>query len=321
MLYVHGYSPSGPPWPAADYIWPPERDALLALGYGVAVSSFSYGGFAIKDAMVRTQQLEALFGDKFGQPARTYILSFSLGAAVAMRLAEQNPQKYAGVLPICGIVAGVPFQLNHYFNTRVLFDHYFPGVLPGDALSNPNGVNFAAVMTALNADLGKAAELAGIDQVEMAYATSAQLVDDITFAVHFNAWDPFTDDIMAQTHGHSFFDNSAVQYTGSLDDATLNEEVARFAGTPDAAYIVRNLYSPTGKLRVPVLTLHTRYDPIVPVRHEFAYAALVEAQGASDMLLTRILDRAGHCNVTLDEELTAFQDLASWANTGIKPAS
>ena len=68
---------------------------------GVAVSSFSYGGFSIKDAMVRTEQLEGLFGTSFGHPARTYILSSSLRATAAMRLPEQTPQKYAGVLPIC----------------------------------------------------------------------------------------------------------------------------------------------------------------------------------------------------------------------------
>ncbi len=323
VLLVKGYGPSGPRLPADAYVYPPERDGLLALGYGVAASSFSYGGFEIKDAMVRTAQLEALFGANFGRPARTYIISFSLGATVAMQLAEQNPQKYAGVLPLCGVVAGVPFQLNHYFNTRVLFDHYFPGVLPGDALSNPNGIDLSPgspVRAALNADLGKAAELAGIDQVEMAYATNAQLVDDITFAVYFNAWDPFTNDIMAQTHGHSFFDNSLVQYTGSSNDALLNEGVARFTGTPDAANMVRNLYSPTGKLRTRVLTLHPRYDPIVPIRHEYAYAALVAAQGASDMLVTRIFERAGHCPITIEEELTAFQQLATWAKTGVKPA-
>jgi len=324
VLFAHGWSAAAPPLPAANYMPAPLRDGLLAAGYGVAMSSFTYGGFAVKDAMVRTAQLKDPFTENFGAPTRTYLMSISLGASVVMRMAEQNPNKYAGVMPICGIVAGVPFQLNHYFNTRVLFDYYYPGVLEGDAIDNPPALTAAAsaaASAALNADLTKAQKLADIDQIRMSYSNDAEMVADILFALTFNAMDVFTDDLKLVTHGRSFFDNTNVYYTGSGEDATLNAGVQRFAADPDAANMVENLYSPSGDLKIPVLTLHTRADPIVPLRHETALADLVATKGASGFLLTRVYEGNVHCGIPLASELAAFQDLATWARTGVKPQS
>ena len=318
VLLAHGYGPP-PLLPADGYLDPALRDGLLAQGYAVAASAFSYGGFFIKDAMVRTAQLENLARQSFGRPTHTYLMSISLGASVVMRLAEQNPKKYAGVMPICGIVGGVPYELNHFFNTRALFDYYFPGVLPGDAVNNPGWIDLGAVYTALGGDVAKAKKLADIDQVKMTYSSDAEMMDDVAWALFFNAFPPFISDVLTQTHGHPFFDNSTLQYTGSGDDATLNAGVQRFSATPDALNVLQNLYSPTGKLLIPVLSLHTRYDNIVPVRHEYVYEQLAVAAGSGDMFVHRIFDRPGHCAVSADEQLQAFQDLVGWVENGVKP--
>ena len=270
--------------------------------------------------MVRTAQLEALFTKAFARPARTFIMSWSLGAAVAMSLAEQNPGKYAGVMPICGIVAGVPFQVNHYFNTRVLFDYYFPGVLAGNAVENPP-LDMLAVTAALSADLPRARELAGIDQIAMSYGNDAEMITDIAYALNFNAMDMFTNDVLLATHGRPFFDNTGTVYSGSADDAALNAGVQRFSADRDAVNVLRNLYTPSGKLKTPVLTLHSRADPVVPLRHETALAELVARQGAGQYLLQRVDENAAHCATSLADRLKAMDDLASWATTGVKPAS
>src|SRR4030095_7151931 len=78
------------------------RDQLGALGYAIAVSSFSENGFAVEDASRRIHQLRGLFTSNFGQPTRSLLVGHSLGALAVMQVAEQFPGQYDGVVPICG---------------------------------------------------------------------------------------------------------------------------------------------------------------------------------------------------------------------------
>lgn len=140
VIYAHGYF--SPLVPVALPNIPRLRDGLLALGFGVAYSSYAENGFAIRDGVLRTRQLLGLFASNFGQPRRTYLASTSMGAAVVLRLAEENPQLFDGVLPMCGIVGGAQMELDYLFNVRVLFDYFYPGVIPGDAVNVPELLDF-----------------------------------------------------------------------------------------------------------------------------------------------------------------------------------
>ena len=80
---------------------------------------------------------------------------------------------------------------------------------------------------------------------------------------------------------------------------------------------------PTGELGVPVITVHNRWDYLVPFAHESAFRDAVQAAGATDMLLQRTVPDYGHCsNAALRTTvLQSFQDLVAWSTTGVKPAS
>jgi hypothetical protein len=65
----------------------------------------------------------------------------------------------------------------------------------------------------------------------------------------------------------------------------------------------------SGQLSVPLVTLHTTGDPIVPFLHEALYADKVAAAGASGLLGQRAVTRYGHCAFQQDELLGAFGDL------------
>ena len=60
----------------------------------------------------------------------------------------------------------------------------------------------------------------------------------------------------------------------------------------------------------------TTLDPVVPLFHEQAYAAIVDAAGESDLLVQRMIDRYGHCTFSPAEQLTAFADLVNWVEKG-----
>jgi pimeloyl-ACP methyl ester carboxylesterase len=331
ILFLHGFTPTAWPvaLPDADPLWGSRyaaiRDNALALGYAFAWSSGSENGLAVKDAMIRTRQLKGLFVANFGRPQHTYLWGFSMGGAGALHLAEQNPALFDGVLSECGVALGFAPIIDQRFNLRVLFDYFYPGVIPGPATAFPADADWAtvqpAVIAAILANPAAAIELAAVDQVRLAYDGFSELVQHIVTSLLFSSAWWWTGDIWARTNGHPFFDNSTLWYTGSSDEAALNAGVARFTAHPSAVNEIAHWYSPSGRLNVPVLMIHTQRDQQTPIRHVLTFAELVAAAGSGDLLVQRIQDRFGHCVFTAAEEVTAMEDLATWVRTGVRPGS
>ena len=90
VIYSHGYV--GPNEPIALPQIDPLPEILTGFGFGVAFSSFSENGYAIKDAVQRTRQLRGIFASHFGMPGRTYLAGHSEGAIISLMLAEKNPK-------------------------------------------------------------------------------------------------------------------------------------------------------------------------------------------------------------------------------------
>src|ERR1700730_9603932 len=68
--------------------------------------------------------------------------------------------------------------------------------------------------------------------------------------------------VLVRTHGLNPFTNLGVHYSGSTDDAALNQGVYR-AGENDAAEdFLERAYDPNGRIHIPVLTTHTIGDPV-----------------------------------------------------------
>ena len=61
-----------------------------------------------------------------------------MGGLITVDVAENATGKYDGALSICGVVAGSPAHFQRLGDGRVLFDYFFPGVMPGDLLHTPN---------------------------------------------------------------------------------------------------------------------------------------------------------------------------------------
>ncbi len=298
------------------------RDALLPKGFGVAWTSYSENGFAVKDGGQRVHQLRGLWNSNFGKPDRTYLVGQSMGALVALQLAEKHPGIYDGALPYCGMIGGSEFEARFVFDVRVLFDYYFPGVLPGDALNVPQGTDFSALVPAIIGSLAAnplaALEMAGVDQIELRFNDFNELVAAVLSPLGFHTIG--VNDVLERTHGRNPIDNTNTVYTGTSNDAALNAGVDRFLAAPDAKNYLNHWYEPTGQLKVPVLTLHTSRDPLAPFSNEEAYAGVVSAAGTSDLLLQRTVDRFGHCTFAIAEIVAALEALVDWAETGIKPA-
>ena len=328
VLYAHGYASKDVPVGIT-----PDDQLVISLlapqGFAVAVSSFSENGWVIKDGTQRTHQLVGLFTSKFGKPSRVYAAGASMGGLIAIRLIETWPDEFAGVLPACAVAGGLGRQYDYVLNVRVLFDLFYPGVLPGTAVNVPPGINVIQdivnpAVAAMTADPAGAFAIASIAQTPVPFASGPELLESIATALGGAAGYP---EILGLTHGHAYFDNTATQYTGALPAPTLafiNANVQRFSGTPAGRNSIEHNYTPTGDLRIPALTLSTFRDPVIPGFHRTIYGQEVAAMGDAGRLVQRSVagyaNGYGHCTFTPQELTKAFFDLILWGEYGVKPA-
>jgi hypothetical protein len=110
------------------------------------------------------------------------------------------------------------------------------------------------------------------------------------------------------------------------DLQTLNR-ATRISADPSAvAYMKQNIVF-TGRLPVPVLSMHTTGDGLVVPENEQAYRSAVDRAGDPQLLRQIFVDRAGHCAFTPAETITAVQVLVSrldtgrWDDSALDPAS
>ncbi|MGH9162659.1 MAG: hypothetical protein ACRD2X_22045, partial [Vicinamibacteraceae bacterium] len=109
--------------------------------------------------------------------------------------------------------------------------------------------------------------------------------------------------------GGNPFDNRARWYSGSSNDVRLNRLVRRFAADPAAIQALRQ-YETSGRLSIPLVTMHTTGDDTVPFTHEVLYSAKLRLTGRGAFIPLPTL-RYGHCDFTLPEVLTAFAILVA----------
>jgi pimeloyl-ACP methyl ester carboxylesterase len=347
VVYAHGFRDAWSPVDLRDQDGLfAMRDQLGALGFAVAYSSYSTNGFAVKDGAERTHQLRGLLASALQrQPARTFLAGHSLGAAVALSLAERYPEQYAGALLLCGMVGGSRVQTDYLGHTRALFDHYFPGRLPGDALSYPAGqvVTLPQVVAAVQSNPMGLFAIASTAQTPLPYVPVGNVMDPSSAAFQTMVGSLFgalnfhsrgIANILELTHGMSPFGNTDTRYVlgAPVLPAPLvpalqtligesNGGVARYTMAQSAENYLEHSFTPSGDLRIPVLTVHNTWDPGVPAFHEQALLEKASAAGATGMLKQRSLPTYGHCNIPTAYAVQSLTDLVSWATTGVKPAN
>ena len=102
------------------------------------------------------------------------------------------------------------------------------------------------------------------------------------------------------------FNNKYKWYTGSLNDWLLNRTIARFSADPIALTEINKYYQTSGKLSIPLVTLHNTKDPADPYWHETLYNLKVLASGSASKHINLPVFRVGHCNFTAGEAVFAF---------------
>ncbi len=319
VVYAHGYVAAEEPLALPDDQVGGQSvsQVVNSLGYAYATTSYRSNGLVADLAVDDVAELVSEIQTRFRpDPTRTFVVGFSEGGLVAALVAERRPAFVDGALAACGPVGDFTAQIDYFGDMRVLFDYFFPGVIPGDPMAVPDSVRAAwetkyapAVAAALAADPERTLELLtvagaphGQDDLPVASAT-------VTGALWY---DVFALPDATLRLGGQPFDNVGRTYQGSSDDAALNADVARVAAEANGRAGLE-AFETGGSLGVPVVTLHTTRDPVVPAGQSARYGEKIAAAGAGALLAQRTVDRYGHCAFQAAELFDAFNALLQLA--------
>jgi len=320
VVYAHGFVKPGAPLAIDTKLLDGTDLATLVpgLGYAFATTSYRRNGLAIVEGADDIRELVAAAPGVLGSaPARTYLVGASEGGLIATLLAEQSPQLFGGALTTCAPIGDFQRQINYVGDFRALFDYFFPGVIPPSPISIPQAVIDSWAAPAPGGGAFKAgvavsspANQAQTQQLLSTAAASIQapidasnLLTGTLGVLWYNIY--ATNDAAAQLGG-SPYDNHDRLFLGSSDDTKLNGStgVQRFTADSAAKNNIATKYETSGDVSIPLVTLHTTVDEIVPIWHEQLYLAKARAHGRSITQIT--VSREGHCNFTSAEILSAF---------------
>ena len=315
IVYAHGYvEPQAPlAVPENELGGTPVEDLVNALGYAYATTSYRANGLvadvAVDDVLGVVDLVKRTVRP---DPARVYLVGVSEGGLVATLAVEREPQPFTGALAACGPIGDFARQIDYFNDVRVVFDYFFPDVLPGGAGDPPaelvagwTSTYAPAVAAALEADPQRAAELAAVTGIPDEGVDAAILAGAVVDLLRYNILG--SADAKARLGGQPY-DNVERIYVGSGDDDALNAGVERIAAAPEARAGLQRFES-TGDHGVMLSILHTTGDPIVRFFHQQLYQEKAIAAGAADRVARRDVERFGHCAFTSTEFLAAFGEL------------
>lgn len=312
VVYAHGYTAFNEPIAIPDLSLPDGTSIpqiVNGLGYGFAVSSFSVNGLAVLEGVDDTASLVRLFHLIIGPAQKVYIVGASEGGLITALSMEKFGQLYSAGLPACGPIGSFRGQVDYFGDFRVIFDYFFPGVIPGSPTNIPDEVidNWDAVYVpkieaAVAANPSATAQLMKVTHAA-GWKDPDNTLASITGILWYNVF--ATNDAIAKLHGQPY-DNQTRIYKGSDNDLLLNLLVQRVSADPAALIAMAAGYETNGNLLGPVVTLHTMGDPIIPWWHEPLYGFKVVAQGEMSKRSAIPVRAYGHCNFTTSDVLLAF---------------
>jgi pimeloyl-ACP methyl ester carboxylesterase len=355
LLYSHGYNPT-PTNPAVNSPDPATAEALLARGYALAGSSYSRPGWvsdtAARDQLDTLRAVTSLVG----RPLRVLALGTSFGGMITGQLAERGGRWLDGAVATCGLMGGGidlhNYQLDgsHAIAQLLLAGQQVKLVRftdPTEAFATANRM-VAALDQAQTSPEGRAriALIAALFQepawapgmpkpapgdLEAQQMARYRNLRAILPFILFGRYD------MEQSAGGNPSWNKDVNYRRQLAesgqrprvaqlyqragvdlhaDLNLLTRTANVTADPAAHRWMRRTSTLTGRLTMPVLTLHTTHDDLVPVQHEEEYADDVRDGGSAALLRQAYADHPGHCTFTTAELVAAVITVGKRIETG-----
>jgi len=300
-------------------------------GYAWAGSSFRQGGVAVRAAAQDTERVRQIFEQHVAKPKLTVLHGQSWGANVAAKGAEMHSadKPYDGVLLTSGVLAGGPRAYDFRLDLRVIYQHLCRNHPRPDEAPYPLWMGLPEGSTLSSQDLAQRAdECLGLRKAA-ASRTPEQarklktLVDvlrlpESSIEGHLN-WATFHFRDIARRSGGNVFGNIDASYSGSADDAALNAAVLRYATDPAALARFAEDTDLSGRIAVPVLTVHAIDDPTAFVEMQHQFASTMAAAGHAGKLVQTFSNDKVHSYISDASYVALLEAMRRWLEEGTPP--
>jgi alpha-beta hydrolase superfamily lysophospholipase len=308
---------------------------IVRRGFAMAASSYREGGYVgVATAAEDSENLRRIFVGKFGKPRRTLIHGQSWGGGVAAymvgRYGSGEDKAYDGAMLTSGLVAGNARAYDYRADLRAVYQFYCRNHPKPDEPQYPVWMGLPADSRMTVRDLDKrVSDCTGVglppEQRTDAQKRNLANILGVTKIVEKSllgnmSWSTFLfRDIVRRLDGRNPWSNDAVRYTGSDDDEALNKGVQRFKADPAAAKKFADDGRLTGKLPIPVLTMHAIDDPTVFVEQDSLYRKTVDEAGSGANLVQTWTRESEHSYLSTPEYAALLDALMDWVDHGNKP--
>ena len=337
LVYAHGYGEGVKP-PALAPL-PAVVQTLLDKGFALAASRFAGSGWTVKEGMQNTVALTAAFRDMVGRPDRTIIWGKSMGGLMTLGLIEKFPGHYNGAVALCPPASGTPRRFDQGLDIALAYKAAFgwesewgtpgnirddlnfmtevaPYIQPPETPPAPPGENYALweFIRLVNRIPGDGYYAGNNRLITMYFAIGvrAELESRAGGAIAENIGRQYTltDAEKAYLDG---LDVNAVELLAEMNAETI------YASDRNARNYAEHYVDPSGRIRRPVLTLHTKGDALATPNNEGAYRDTIVQQGNSDLLMQQFTNGVAHCSFTTDQDIAGIDAMMDWLDTGIRP--
>ncbi len=300
-------------------------------GYAWAGSSFRQGGVAVRAAAEDTERVRQIFVAHVARPKLTVLHGQSWGANVAAKGAEMHSagKPYDGVLLTSGVLAGGPRAYDFRLDLRVVYQYLCHNHPRPDEPAYPLWMGLPDGSTMTSQGLAqRTEECLGLHKPAAARTPEqAQkiktLVDvlrvpESSIPGHLN-WATFHFRDIARRSGGSVFGNIDARYSGSTDDAALNAGVLRYATDPAALARFAEDTELSGRIAVPVLTVHAIHDPTAFVEMQHRFASTMAAAGRAGNLVQTFSNDSVHSYISDASYVALLDAMRQWLEAGTPP--
>ncbi len=352
-LYSHGYVAPGARNPAAYAQDRVTASWLLGHGFALAGSSYASTGWAVQQALPDQIATKKTFSADFGAPRQTIAWGASVGGMVTAGLIQDFPGQFSAALPQCGVLAGGEASWNLAVDSAFAFQQLldpFAQVVnitssaadrasaEGAAVAaqqSPQGQARLALVSALGDVPGWFTPLsAEPPPADFTAQEANQFLWETTAGIPFGF--DYRAEMEARAGGNpsstvgvnfarqlrlspDFREVLALYKAAGLnlkaDLATLQHATPITASPGAVGYLARNVAF-NGEIHIPVLSMHTIGDGLIPVENEQAYGAVTDRDGNAAFLRQTFINRAGHCAFTPAETIADIQVLLNRLHTG-----
>ena len=329
VVYAHGIQRGPGPGAVTS---PPLAGHILGSGHAWAASGYRAREYRPHWFVEDLVALHELFVKEVGRPRWTIVYGQSLGGHIVVASLELRPGLYQGGLAECGLVDGI--GIADYLLAYTAAAELISGVPLLDAPDQPEFARLLneRVVPALGLPGSYTARGRQFDSVVKYLMGADQRGNDLPLRLQglrgrylLNMIHRHPDVEQETAPGGRAASTLHVRYRIDpglgLTEEEINARVRRLrpakgarSAAADPVYAER-----TGRITVPLLTLHETGDAWVPLSLEQAYRRRTIAAGTDHLLVQRVVRAPSHCAFDGETRERAFDDLVAWIERGVRP--